>query len=95
MKCFAIIILIIKSKRSIIIFNLSILLSILTMAISTIVPNKIVLIAVQIVLMFSIIAGGTNVLVNELMKMIHAQSFEVCLEERNAEGYCIGLAVNH
>ena len=60
---------------TIVIFVLSILLGILTMAISTIVPNTIVLIAVQIVVMFSMIAGGAYVLVNELMNMMHAQAF--------------------
>ena len=45
------------------------------MAISTIVPNTIVLIAVQIVVMFSMIVGGANVLVKELMTMIYAQAF--------------------
>ena len=59
----------------IVIFVLSILLGILTMAISTIVPNTIVLIAVQIVVMFSMIAGGAYVLVKELMNMMYAQAF--------------------
>lgn len=60
---------------TIVIFVLSILLGILTMAISTMVPNTIVLIAVQIIVMFSMIAGGANVLVKELMTMIYTQAF--------------------
>ncbi len=58
-----------------VIFGMSVLLSILTMAISSLVPNTIVLIAVQIVIMFVMIAGGATVIINNLINIWYAQAF--------------------
>ncbi|MGF9978011.1 hypothetical protein [Viridibacillus arvi] len=58
-----------------IIFVLSVLLGVLTMAISTAISNTIELIAVQIVVIFVMIAGVAVVLVQMLMDMQLAQAF--------------------
>lgn len=58
-----------------VIFVLSILLGVLTMAISSVVPNAIILIGVQIIVMFVMIAGVAGVLVKDLMNMRFAQIF--------------------
>ena len=57
------------------IFVLSIVLTVLTMAISSIVPNRIVLIAVQIVVLFVMIAVGAKYAVQHVINLNYAQLF--------------------
>lgn len=57
------------------IFVLSIVLTVLTMAISSIVPNRIVLIAVQIVVLFVMIAVGATYAVQHVINQNYAQLF--------------------
>lgn len=59
----------------IVIFVLSIVLTILTMAISSIVPNRIVLIAVQIIVLFVMIAVGATYVVQHVIDLNYAQLF--------------------
>ncbi|MFP9130433.1 hypothetical protein [Niallia sp. BSM11] len=58
-----------------IIFMLSVILTILTMAISSLVPNMIVLIASQIVVQFIMIAGGATVIVRNVIDLQYNQQF--------------------
>lgn len=59
----------------IVIFLLSIVLTVLTMAISSIVPNRIVLIGVQIVVLFLMIAVGSMHVVQHVIDLNYAQLF--------------------
>lgn len=59
----------------IVIFVLSIILTILTMAISSIVPNRMVLIAVQIIVLFVMIAVGATYVVQHVIDLNYAQLF--------------------
>lgn len=58
-----------------VIFILSIVLTILTMAISSIVSNRIVLIAVQIIVLFVMIAVGATYVVQHVIDLNYAQLF--------------------
>lgn len=59
----------------VVIFILSIVLTILTMAISSMVPNRIVLIAVQIIVQFMMIAVGAIYVVQHVINLNYAQLF--------------------
>jgi hypothetical protein len=58
-----------------VIFALSVVLTILIMAISSVVPNRIVLIGVQIVVLFVMIAVGTTYVVRNVIDLNYAQLF--------------------
>ncbi|MGN7478868.1 hypothetical protein ACTHOQ_13535 [Solibacillus silvestris] len=59
----------------VVIFVLSVVLTILTMAISSVVPNRIVLIGVQIVMLFLMIAVGAVYVVQDVIGLKYAQQF--------------------